>query len=459
MEIRCSKCNKLFRVADEKITGKGIKFSCTQCGDAVKITREDLDAYTLSKTAVTALDMFEPKQKPDAISSLEPDAARTAEKASGRDATVDAQATLPASKDFDQSSSSTPDFLQEKEAHVFSEPNPPYEESPIEDTPQQEEQKHLNEVYPAIPSITSPNKPGSEQESGTSGGSEEKSKSESHPEAAIKPKSQEIIQSEHEQKQEQERKMTPALDLIPMPKPGQKSQSKSQEHVSQPHKPDMMPGIKSKPEPTPTDVPNEMPNEEPVEMVMGQIGREALQTKPSHTGRMVLILMSAIIMLGVAGYGVYKFVLPSMQNADRSATEMTSIDGLRIVNPSGSVESNGDLLITGAVENLTDKERSAWYVIVDVYDAKGTVLNRLRLLNGKQIYSHADYDVLSKRGVNVTELKANSIQSQGVVIPANGSVSFEIRYIQPPIGIASFNAVLQPYDPIRLLKDIAEESK
>jgi hypothetical protein len=133
---------------------------------------------------------------------------------------------------------------------------------------------------------------------------------------------------------------------------------------------------------------------------------------------------------------------------------MTSIEGLRVLNPSGSVEPNGDLLITGSIENLTDKERSGWYVVVDVYDAKGGVLNKIRFLNGKQIYSHADYDVLSKRGVNVMELKAKTLQNQGVVIPAKGSVPFEMRYIQPPVGIASFNAMLQPFDPVRLFKEI-----
>ena len=40
MDIRCGKCNKLFRVSDDKITGKGIKFACSRCGEAVKITRE-----------------------------------------------------------------------------------------------------------------------------------------------------------------------------------------------------------------------------------------------------------------------------------------------------------------------------------------------------------------------------------------------------------------------------------
>ena len=453
MDIRCGKCNKLFRVADEKITGRGIKFSCTQCGDTVKITREDLNTYTLSKTAVTVLDMFEPKPKLDASSILEPTNAKSTKKTSGSDA-VDTHAPLPAPQDSGQSSSSIPDFLQEREAHGFSEPNP-FEDLPIGDAPQPE-QKSLNEIGLAI---TIPVGLGSEQGTGAPIESEEKKEPEYHPEPAIEPKPQQTIPSEPEQIQDEEHKITSAIDLVPFQKPNPKSEPKSEETVTQLHEPEARSAIQSKSAPTPTEVSPAMLKEEAVGTVMEQIGHETFQTKPSHTGRMVLILMAAIILLGVVGYGVYKFMLPSIQNAGQPATEMTSIDGLSIVNPSGSVEPNGDLLITGSVENLTDKDRSAWYVIVDVYDAKGNVLNKIRLLNGKQIYSRADYDVLSKRGVNVAELKAKILQSQGVVIPAKGSVSFEMRYIQPPIGIASFNAVLQPFDPIRLFKEIAKETK
>ncbi len=60
MEIRCGSCNKLFRVADEKITGMGIKFACTRCGNYVKITRQDFEQYNLSKTTAPVPPAFEP---------------------------------------------------------------------------------------------------------------------------------------------------------------------------------------------------------------------------------------------------------------------------------------------------------------------------------------------------------------------------------------------------------------
>ena len=172
---------------------------------------------------------------------------------------------------------------------------------------------------------------------------------------------------------------------------------------------------------------------------------------------MVFVALIAVVLLGAAGYGVYKYFLPT--SGDQSGAGMVSTDGLRIVNPTGAVEANGDLIISGVIENLTDKERSGWYVVVDVYDAQGKVLNKIRLLNGKQLYTRKDYDVLAQRGRNVQELKTQLLQNQGVAIPAKGSVPFEMRYLQPPSGIASFNATLQPFDPARLIKEIEEDAK
>jgi hypothetical protein len=183
----------------------------------------------------------------------------------------------------------------------------------------------------------------------------------------------------------------------------------------------------------------------------------AVEVPRSH--RLTLVLWVAFVLLCFAGYGVFQYVMPSKQSDKESTSELSSIEGLRILNGAGSVEPNGDLLISGLVENATDKERSAWYVVVDVFDAQGKVLSQIRLLNGKQIYTRKDYDVLAKRGTNIQELKTKILQEHGVIIPAKGSVPFELRYIQPPVGVASFNATLHPFDPVKLFKEIAEEAK
>jgi predicted Zn finger-like uncharacterized protein len=61
MEVRCGHCNKLFRVADDKITGTGIRFKCTKCGESVTITSEDFQHHRLSQEAASVLDTFAPK--------------------------------------------------------------------------------------------------------------------------------------------------------------------------------------------------------------------------------------------------------------------------------------------------------------------------------------------------------------------------------------------------------------
>ena len=134
-----------------------------------------------------------------------------------------------------------------------------------------------------------------------------------------------------------------------------------------------------------------------------------------------MILVVALIVLGLAGAGVYLFKRSSAPTAGEPATNMMLMEGLHISNASGSLETNGDLLISGAVENSSDKERAAWYIVVDVFDANGRVMNKLKLLNGKQLYTRSDYDMLAKRGVNIQEFKARAIQRQGVVIPPKGA--------------------------------------
>jgi hypothetical protein len=185
------------------------------------------------------------------------------------------------------------------------------------------------------------------------------------------------------------------------------------------------------------------------------------RSTPSRSGRMILVLFGTLIILGLAGYGVFVYLQPSppspQKKVQEPAHEITSIEGLQIVNPASAMEANGDLLVTGVIENAADKESAAWYMVLEVYDAQGAVLSKIRLLNGNQIYSQRDYDILAKRGANVQELKAKILQGKGLVIPPKGRVNFEVRYLQPPLGIASFVAQVVPFDRVQLYKEIAEE--
>src|SRR5512142_1373049 len=116
MEIRCGKCNKLFRVSNDKITGSGVKFPCTRCGELVKITREAFENYTLAQSAVSVMDMFEPKVAPQAgpVPAPEPPAAGATEvPASPMEETGVTEAMGAEQKTEELPTSTVPDFLQE----------------------------------------------------------------------------------------------------------------------------------------------------------------------------------------------------------------------------------------------------------------------------------------------------------------------------------------------------------
>jgi hypothetical protein len=180
---------------------------------------------------------------------------------------------------------------------------------------------------------------------------------------------------------------------------------------------------------------------------------------------MILILLVTLIIGGLAAYGIYvhlQEVPPSplpMKAKGEMPRDIVSNEGLQILNLNGAIQSNGDLFITGTIQNTTEKERTAWYVVAEVTNSQGAVVSKIRLLNGTQIYTRSDYEILAGRGVNVQELKARNIQEKGVVIPPKGTVSFELHYLQPPAGIANFVAQAISFDPAQLQKEIAEEMK
>ncbi len=351
MEVRCGKCSKLFRVSDDKITGTGIKFACTRCGESVKITQEEFEHYTLSKNAVSSLDMLEPKP------IIEP-----------------AIATVPASA-----------------------PQPALEPAQTSKTEPTMETPPVSVQIPKPEPIQTP-----------------------PPQPATEPA---IVGK-------------PILEPVRAVAPT----ASSAEHTA--------PSTTPKKEPMRPAAPVER------KAVIG-----AAPDVPSRSGKMAAILIVMLIIICLVGYGVYAFRTASSKKSTEAAQETASIEGLHITNVVGSFDATGDLLITGVVENSLDQEKTAWYLTVEVYNAQGSVLNNIRMLNGKQIYTRKDYEIFAKRGMNIQDLKTKTVQEQGVIIPPKGSVTFEVRYAQPPAGIASFNATLQPFDPVRLFKEIAEDLK
>lgn len=364
MEIRCGSCNKLFRVADEKITGAGIKFACTRCGNYVKITRQDFEQYNLSKTAAPVPPAFEP-----AAPTATFETAKT-EATAGYEPTV-----------------AVPEKVPEH-------PLPPAAETP-----------HIEPASPAKPTTA--------------------------------PEPEHILHPEAAGKQGQEAKPATAPRTESL-------------HPSTP--------AASRPEQIPSAL---RPASTGVEVISAGSPATASSGKKYLILVLLLVILcgAAFFILRSAGYNVFRFTQPASKGAEVVTKAMISPEGLQITSASGSLDQNQDLIISGMVENTTDKERPAWYVVVHVYDAQGAVIMHGRILNGKQLYTKRDYEILAKRGVNVQELKAKNLQDPGIVIPPKGSVRFELRFMEPPVGISSFNAMLQPFDPEQLFKEMAEEQK
>lgn len=182
---------------------------------------------------------------------------------------------------------------------------------------------------------------------------------------------------------------------------------------------------------------------------------------PPRSRSMLPLILIIFVILGIAGYGVYFYYFKgiTVQQTEEQPRPLSSTEGLQIVSATGAMEPTGDLLITTVIENSLSVERTAWYVVVDVMGTQGSLLSRIRVVNGKQLFTQRDYDIMASRGVNVQELKAKNLEDQGIVLLPHGNVTFDVRYIQPTGGIASFNATVQPYDPARMFKEISGEIK
>ena len=482
MEIRCGSCNKLFRVSDDKITGKGIKFACTSCGDYVKITRADFEKYLLSQSAASAVDLFEPETKPTYVPV--PEAPMFEEPAGALEPPVEqpdfAEAPVSA-RDFDLTPSSSPDFLQEKEEPFFSEPSFFGEPSPpAEPQPSPEEELSTpsapEELQPEpkdeLSTETQPEFPPDMELSA-------EPKPEPEPQAVLEPTTEAAseLMPEPEQKLEAAPEPTPQpFSFRREPKPEiEEIEAKLEFALEQEIKPEPEIELEQEIEPKPETQPEQAPAEtsalavppaapaaqkkEPPRPTVPTPSAAPGVSPPAPRRSAAIFIVIALIVLGLAGFGVFRYMSSSTPPAKEPTPVMVSIEGLQIVNTSGSMEPNGDLLISGTVQNTTDKERTAWYIVATVFDAGGAAITNIKLLNGKQLYTRSDYDILAKRGTNVQELKAKTRQEKGIVIPPKGSVSFEMRYLQPPAGIASFNAALQPFDPARLSREIAEDTK
>jgi hypothetical protein len=172
-----------------------------------------------------------------------------------------------------------------------------------------------------------------------------------------------------------------------------------------------------------------------------------------------MVLAIAVLIIVAVGYMAISHFKASAPLTKEPVKTLTLIDGLQVVNTSAGHDAKGDYVISGDIVNTTDVERPAWLVVAEVFDGNGLLLGSARMLNGIELYTHRDYEILAKRGTNIQELKARNLQEQRSRLLPNGKVHFEITIIEAPDGIVKFNVNLQPFDPVQLFKEVIAEQK
>jgi hypothetical protein len=90
-----------------------------------------------------------------------------------------------------------------------------------------------------------------------------------------------------------------------------------------------------------------------------------------------------------------------------------------------------------------------WYLVTEVRDAKEAVLTTVKMMNGIQLYTAKERELLAKRGMKAEDIQKMTAAQDGM-IPARGSVNFEVRVMNPPAGSAGFLPTLRAFDPASL---------
>lgn len=188
--------------------------------------------------------------------------------------------------------------------------------------------------------------------------------------------------------------------------------------------------------------------------------REAFGTSLTGGQMMGVALAGVLVIIGVFGeVSSASKMKTAKDEATKVITDTFSPEGLQVTSSLATWDpANGDLILNVTIENAAVKEKAVWYLVADVYDATGAVLIQAKMLNGKQLYTQRDYDVMTKRGVNVQDFRMKQLQEKETAIPPKGVVNVELRVMEPPAGVASFVAAFQPFDPAQMIRESMEEA-
>jgi len=514
MDIRCPSCSKLFRVADEKIAGKGIRFKCSKCAEIVTITKDDFEMDLLAREAEPAAPApqqpREPASKHQPSATAAPSAKPTPQKSIPTHEPEAREYQPPQEQEQDLPPAALSDFdFSEPHAAAMAAAHPEEGfggqdfsftgESDQDAAPEVE--ISLEAAAEAEAALQFPDdlisEPTRKPVFGTSTASEPAADDEPVPAPKPEAKNKPLVtppspKPAPEMRADEELDLGAALAMPKGPSAGMDLTEEDKDAVfaSPPPvqkgpviTPELLAQMQRKALKSPAAKAKEASHDDEdldlgAALAMPRTGDTSGKEKTDAgtktataardagstlSGKAPLIIVAVALVLVAALAGLYfmgymDFLLgrkgqtkqqqPASQPKAQTSRPAITPEGLSIVDPVAFVDpERGDLVITGKIQNTTDKPKHDWYLVAEVRDAKETVLTTVRMLNGTQLYSKADKDILVKRGGKLEELQKKMASIGDGAISPKGSMPFEIRVMNPPAGSARFLPALRSLDP------------
>jgi hypothetical protein len=138
------------------------------------------------------------------------------------------------------------------------------------------------------------------------------------------------------------------------------------------------------------------------------------------------------------------------------AMKELSAEGLLLKSPDKSSDANGDLVIGGTVANTTDKDKTGWLLTAELLDEGDKVIRKATLMNGIQMHSAKEIEILRKRGQTVPGI-APAEAADKMIIKSGDSVAFAVRFIDPPKTYKDYALKLRNLDQ-ETMKELISES-
>jgi hypothetical protein len=175
---------------------------------------------------------------------------------------------------------------------------------------------------------------------------------------------------------------------------------------------------------------------------------------------LVVGLAFLTVFLGLYGEVHSAFQMKTVKEAAaKTFQDMASADGLQVTATQSSWDpATGDLIVIATIENLGDAEKKIWYLVAEGKDESGAVVATAKMLTGRQIYSQRDYEIMGRRGMDVQSVRLEHLRRKETPLPAHGTMDVELRMLEPPGGIATYEASFRPFDPLKMLREQMEEA-